>query len=179
MYDLTKAALDSNFNPEVNVAFERSLFRAMPQEANETMGSFITRLKTRTANCNFHDVDEMITDQIIEKCYSQRLRRKLFERKNVTLKDFRELELGMETAKKSCRDRGPFKLNIYKVSGVRLKVRRHQPPLIIGNNRKCYACGRYGHISGDKECRAGNSKCRFCKTIVHYKETVSAKVRKP
>jgi hypothetical protein len=75
IYDLAVAALDGHFQPQNNAAFERSQFRAMVQLPSETVDQYIIRLRQKAVYCDFHNVDENIRDQIIEKCYSQRLRR--------------------------------------------------------------------------------------------------------
>ena len=84
--DLAVAALDGHFQPQNNAALER----ATVQLPSETVNRYITRLRQNAVYCDFHNVDENIRDQIIEKCYSQRLRRKLLQRNNVTLPLVRE-----------------------------------------------------------------------------------------
>ena len=76
VYDATVRALDAHFTPKVNSAFERSQFRAMTQTSSEAVEQYITRLRQKAVFCDFHNIDENIRDQVIEKCYSQRLRRK-------------------------------------------------------------------------------------------------------
>ena len=75
IYDLAVAALDGHFQPQNNAAFERSQFRAMVQLPSETVDQYIIRLRQKAVYCDFHNVDENIRDQIIDKCYSQHLRR--------------------------------------------------------------------------------------------------------
>jgi hypothetical protein len=48
----------------------------------------------------FADVDENTRDQVIEKCSSKRLRRKLLERHNVTLQQLREIAQSLEASEK-------------------------------------------------------------------------------
>ena len=91
VYDRAVAALDEHFQPQNNAAFERSQFRAMVQLPSETVDQYIRQLRLKAVYCDFHNVDENIRDQIIEKCYSQRLRRKLLERNNVTLPQVGEI----------------------------------------------------------------------------------------
>ena len=43
-------------------------------------------------------MDENIRDQIIEKCYSQHLQRKLLERNNITLPQVSEIAQAIETS---------------------------------------------------------------------------------
>lgn len=58
----------------MNVAFERSEFRGLTQTSDESVETYVT---LGAVYCNFNDNDENIRDQLIEKCASQRLSRKL------------------------------------------------------------------------------------------------------
>ena len=62
------AALDGHVQPQSNAALER----ATVQLPSETVNQYITRLRQNSVYCDFHNVDENICHQIIEKCYSQR-----------------------------------------------------------------------------------------------------------
>ena len=79
--------LDDYFSPQVNVPYERHLFRNTKQLSAETVDQFITRLRQRADYCDFGDkMNEQIRDQVIDKCVSHQLRRKLLEKgKNLTL----------------------------------------------------------------------------------------------
>ena len=75
VYEITCKLLSDHFSPLKNVPYERSLFRATSQQPNETVEQFIIRLRERTVFCDFGAAcDEMIRDQVIEKCVSHRLR---------------------------------------------------------------------------------------------------------
>ena len=50
---------------------------------------------SQTVYCDFANTDEMIGDQVIEKCVSHRLRRMLLELPNVTLQHLREMALSL------------------------------------------------------------------------------------
>nr|XP_022310912.1 uncharacterized protein LOC111116221 [Crassostrea virginica] len=52
----------------------------MTQEQTESVDQFVTRLKQKAEHCNFDNADEQIRDQVIEKCRSSHLRRKLLEK---------------------------------------------------------------------------------------------------
>ena len=87
VYTVAMRQLDNYFSPQVNSAYERHLFRAMKQSPNETIDQFITRLRQKSDFCDYgENTDENIRDQVIEKCTSSHLRRKLLEKgKNLTL----------------------------------------------------------------------------------------------
>ena len=83
VYKVAVVKLNEHFTPHINVTYERSVFRSMCQLPGESIDKYITRLKQKAQYCNFGDESEMIRDQVIEKCTSHRLRRKLLERADV------------------------------------------------------------------------------------------------
>ena len=75
VYTVALEQLDQYFTPQVNVPYERHLFRTMAQLPSESVDQFITRLREREEYCEFGNAkDENIRDQVIEKCISSRLR---------------------------------------------------------------------------------------------------------
>ncbi|XP_063412611.1 uncharacterized protein K02A2.6-like [Mytilus trossulus] len=100
VYEVTVEILNNHFTPQVNNSFHRNQFRAMEQKPQETIEQYITRLRQKVIYCNFGNVDEAICDQVIDKCSSKRLRRKLLERHNVTLHQLSETAQAMEAAEK-------------------------------------------------------------------------------
>ena len=100
VYDVTMKQLDGHFAPQVNSAYERHLFRAMKQLSGETIDQFITRLRQKADFCEFGDkLEENIRDQVIEKCISSHLRRKLLEKgKDLTIKQFQMITRALEAS---------------------------------------------------------------------------------
>ena len=103
-YQKAKATLNKYFKPQANVPYERLCFRETSQLANETVEQFVTRLRQKAQTCEFGDaatVDEQIRDQVISKCLSHELRRKLFRKgRNLTLPQLREIARSMEESEK-------------------------------------------------------------------------------
>ena len=54
-YDDTKTGLGNYFNPKKIKEFERYEFRSIKQMKNETVDQFVTRLRQKSANCEFTD----------------------------------------------------------------------------------------------------------------------------
>ena len=65
------------------------LSRQITQSSEETVDQFVCRLRQRAASCDFGErEDGYIRDQLIDKCYSAKLRRKFLEKDgSVTLND--------------------------------------------------------------------------------------------
>ena len=96
-YDKAIEALDTYFNPAVNVPYERHMFR---QEESETIDQFVKRLKQKALSCDYGESsDEFIRDQVIDKCRSVALRRKLLERgQSLTFKQLQEISRAHEAS---------------------------------------------------------------------------------
>ncbi|KAK3700582.1 hypothetical protein QZH41_001580 [Actinostola sp. cb2023] len=79
-YDKVMRTLDHHFSPQVNVPFERHQFRQAKQDESETVDQFVTRLFQLAENCDFGEKkSEHIRNQLIDKCKSHNLRKKLLE----------------------------------------------------------------------------------------------------
>ena len=76
-YQKAPRTLDAHFSAQLNEPYGRHVFRNLKQEEGETVDQFITRLRRQAENCNWNNADEPIRDQVIDKCRSADLRRKL------------------------------------------------------------------------------------------------------
>ncbi|KAK9729944.1 hypothetical protein QE152_g15621 [Popillia japonica] len=96
LYTVTMDALDAYFAPKINTVYERYLFRSLRQAQNETVEQFITKLKEQGKLCGFIDLHDQIRDQVIEKCTSSKLRRKLLEKGDIQLVEVSEIAKAFE-----------------------------------------------------------------------------------
>jgi len=69
------------------------------QERGETVDHFVCKLRQRTINCELgENENDHIRDQVIDKCYSNKLRRKFLEKKGaLTLDDLLRTDPPVET----------------------------------------------------------------------------------
>ena len=81
----TLEALEKHFTPQINIRYERSIFNSLKFKENETVDMFSIRLKTQGERCKFNDLDDLMVDRIIQEIRSSELRRKLLEKKDLTL----------------------------------------------------------------------------------------------
>ena len=97
-YPTTLKVLDDYFIPKANVPFERHLFRQITQSSEETVDQFVCRLRQHAALCGFEErEDEYIRDQLIDKRYSAKSRRKFLEKDgSVTLNDLLMIDRAQE-----------------------------------------------------------------------------------
>ena len=95
-YDTAVKKLTEYFAQKKCTEYEVFKFRQSSQEQSETIDTFHTRLRKLSENCEFADKDKEIKSQIVQGCYSTRLRRKAL-RQEMSLEDLikeaRALEL--------------------------------------------------------------------------------------
>ena len=107
-YDTALAKLDAYFKPEKNIPFERHTFRQATQNPSETMDAldaYVTRLKRLVQTCDYETLaDEMIRDQVLEKCYSTRLRRRLLCEQTLTLDAILRIARSAKSSLSKCSD---------------------------------------------------------------------------
>ena len=186
VYKETVKALDGYFTPQVNVPFERHVFRNMEQKSNESVEQYITRLREKATTCEFDEakVNEQIRDQVIEKCASHKLRLKLLEKgKNLTLKQVSDIARAMEQALSQASAIEGDRKEVNKLSSHKGHM-QSKPVQFGGKNYSkpsgytCYSCGREGHKSGDMHCPARGKQCRFCRGNGHFDRCCLKKKKK-
>ena len=73
-YEVAKQKLKAYFDPQKNRRYEVYRFRQKPQEDNETLDQFHTKLRTMSETCEFADVAFEIEEQIILGGNSSKIR---------------------------------------------------------------------------------------------------------
>ncbi|XP_078374413.1 uncharacterized protein LOC144657954 [Oculina patagonica] len=177
-YQKVKATLNKYFKPRANVPYERLCFRETSQLANETIEQFVTRLRQKAQTCEFGDgaaVDEQIRDQVISKCLSHELRRKLLQNgRALTLPQLGEIARSMEESGNQARSiegaSGEVSSEVNSVSG-RSDYKRDAST----RNVKCFCCGNMGHKANDHRCPARGKQCRWCKGTGHFEVVCNTK----
>jgi len=79
-YAGTVELLNKHFIVKPNITFQRHRFRKLVQQSTETIAQYVARLRKASVGCNFTDVNDMIKDQVITCCMSDKLRRKCLEK---------------------------------------------------------------------------------------------------
>ena len=180
-YSVAKGKLNTYFTPKVNITYERSQFRSLTQQHEESMDQFITRLRQKAVYCSFTDVNENIKDQIIEKCKSTRLRRKLLEKDDLSLENVSQIARSLEQSEaQAVVLEGPVE-NVNKVgSRFTRKPQGHVSKFknSTDKSQKCFACGYEGHIRTDPKCPAKGKKCRKCKKENHFEKCCKSKPKR-
>ena len=82
--DETVAALKTYFQPQVNVTFQRHVFRREYQKADETVSQFVVRPRKLAQHCEFGtQTDALIRDQVADRCISKKLRTQLLAERDL------------------------------------------------------------------------------------------------
>lgn len=77
-YEMAVAKLNDHFQPKKNTTYERHELRKLAQGDDEKIAVFIMRLCKQAERCGFGDnLEDHVKDQLIEKCLSSKMRRKL------------------------------------------------------------------------------------------------------
>lgn len=104
-YDAAIAKLDAHFEPYRRRTYERHLFRQITQKSSERFADFVLRLRTQVKRCEYDKPEEMILDQIVEKCYSDKLRQKLLKR-DMLLTEVEGLGTSLEESERKMKEFG-------------------------------------------------------------------------
>ena len=174
VYSVALDQLDRYFTPQVNVPYERHLFRNISQQPTETIDQLITRLRQKAEFCEFTDKNEQIRDQVIEKCLSHNLRRKLLEKgKNLTLEQLQTVARAMENSEKQAVSiEGTTRGEVNRVQTKRRGDRDRQTGSV---NKTCYRCGSSTHLQNSDVCFAKDKECFKCHKVGHLSKCCKTK----
>ena len=186
-YDTALAKLTEYFEPKKNIPFERHVFRQAVQGPNENIDSYVTRLRSLAKSCEYGNVDEMIRDQVVDRCASNSLRRRLLRDTDLTLDGLLQIARSIEASDlhATTMEAAPGSSGqVNKVSGGFQRSRgknrgnsRSRQPRNAGNSRPqnhdtrqivCFCCGRVGHRAKDPSCPAIGKTCSNCGKQGHF-----------
>ena len=173
-YEDIKEKLTKYFEPQRNKRFERLKFRQAKQEQDESIDAFVSRLKYLAKYCEYDDVNDQIIDQLAIFSSSNSLKKKILERKEITLDKVLEFARTIETVEFQMKDianelggtdvrsdSDSIKAEVNAVKSHRSGSKcsncglSHQANDCPAKNKKCNSCGRNGHYS--RCCRSANS----------------------
>ena len=166
-YEQTSKQIFDYFNPKKCIEYEIHKFRKCFQKETENIDEFHTRLLTLAENCEFANKDLEIKMQIIQKCKSDKLRKKALQQ-SMTLKDILSLERSMEISAIQAAEMSNKNEQTYKITKT-----IHNKSL--NDDKKCFRCGKsWPH---EKHCPAMGKTCTICNKMYHFSSVCRS--RKP
>ena len=158
--------LDGHFKAELNVPYERHVFRQMVPQSGESIDQFVVRLRRQARQCTFEDtVDSQIRDQIVEKISPAELQKKLLEVTNISLDRALEICRAWEVAGSQVSEMAGGSFAAADVNAV-----THRRSTVT-----CFSCGLKGHMARDVSCPAKGKKCRLCDKTGHFAKCCKSK----
>ena len=136
--------MNDYFIPKVNSTYQNHVFRSVEQREGETVAQFVTRLRQVVKDCDYGDqADNQIRDQVVQRCTSHDLRRKLLEKGDkLTLDVLLKTAASYEAVQAQLESMKSKNINVNRVrdSG---ENKHHKGKKISGEpgNKTCYRCG--------------------------------------
>lgn len=169
-FEMAVEKLNDHFQPKKNTTYERYELRQLKQEDDEKIAVFAMRLRKQAERCDFGDkFEDHVKDQLIEKCASSRLRRKLLAlgdaKLDVVIREAKAFEAIQEQGKvldeKSIGNDKTVEVN---------KIDAHPKANAFNSNRSivCHRCGYTGHRQFDEKCPAKGKTCNKCGGANHF-----------
>ncbi|XP_015432785.1 PREDICTED: uncharacterized protein LOC107188904 [Dufourea novaeangliae] len=171
-YKKAADALTTHFKPKLNMAYERHMFRQIKQRDGETMNQYITRLRQQAKNCEFPAEEIEICGQIVEKCASNEIRRRLLERVDFKLNDAMEIARTIEVIELQTKN---IERQTVAATHSGKKERKFEMGTEKENESQCFRCGYTGHSYKDERCPARSRTCSKCGKRGHF----AARCRSP
>ena len=158
--------LDSYFHVEENIPYERHVFRQLAPKEEETADQFMVRLRKQARHCNFGTgLNDNLRDQLIEKLKDFELKRKLLEQRNITLEEALDKARAWEAAGRQASN---MTTSPPLADGNSINVVKERQQTTNVERRKCFNCGREGHLARDRNCLAKGKKCAKCGRYGHF-----------
>ncbi|XP_055622495.1 uncharacterized protein K02A2.6-like [Toxorhynchites rutilus septentrionalis] len=182
-YDVAVEKLDAFFEPRHQNTSERRKLRQIKQNSGERFTDYVIRLKQQVGECGFErygaDIEEILkniylTDAVVEGCSSNEVRRMILL-KDLPFKDieaFGVTQEGVDQQLVEITQSGTHTMD--KVYSAHSQNRDRRSAVRDNSNRvsmkKCYNCGRQGHLSTSPMCPARGQQCRNCKNYGHFEK---------
>ena len=151
-YKVAICKLDSYFHVKKNIPYEHHVFRQLSLQEGETADQFMVRLRKQARHCNFRtSLNDNLRDRLIEKLTDFELKRKLLEQRNIKLEEALDKAHAWEAAGRLATNMtvNPAVMEGDSVNAVKTGQRKRDD-----KPRKCYNCGREGHLAIDRSCPA-------------------------
>ncbi|KAL2095791.1 hypothetical protein ACEWY4_007939 [Coilia grayii] len=159
--------LQDHYDPKSNVIVERFKFQSCARNCEESVNSFVARLKHQAARCAFAGtLEERLRDQLVWGINMEQLQKRLLAVPNLTWGKALEICLAFETAERGALALQPTK-DINKVTPHYQPGRAQRGPdskTTSSQSQRCYRCGEAHRPDG---CRFKDVVCHYCSKRGH------------
>ena len=172
------------FAPKVDSTYARHCFRQLVQAPGETIRQFATRLRRASKDCDYgEDTGNQIRDEILCKCTSTCIKRKLLEeRQGLTLSRALEIaenceKVDAQLATMTIEEKRENSASVNRIKGTKRDhgKRSQSRGTKTGLEKTCHRCGRTGHFGRDSNCPARCQFCHRCGLEGHFQEQCRTK----
>lgn len=174
LYKIAIKKLDDYFSPKQSKTYERHLFRLLKQEPGEKFDKFLLRLRRQGAKCKFSNEQDNLIDQIVEKCSSKELRKKI-----LTLGD--DVNLDQIVTSANAIEAVDRQLNGYDLPNQETPITTINKIAEKSNNSKnnpCFRCGKGNHTGDSDSCPAKSKQCLKCGFVGHFRSQCKTRASK-
>ena len=167
---------ETTINGEINESYERYQFNKREQKHDESIDTYIAALKELAKNCNFCKClkDSLLRDRIVAGVVSNSTRKKLLQKRDLTLKDAIDICRSDEAAVMQLKAMGAHSINdqtdiaTESVNKMKLNARpKSMPNEQKRPTGKCKFCGTV-HTFDKNTCPAFGKNCNKCGKPNHF-----------
>ena len=167
-YNAVLGKLRAYCEPRKHVVFERHRFWSRDQLEHETIGQWTTELRTRAANCEFQESDNMIRDKIVFGIRDRPVQEKLLREYNLTLEKALDICRASETSKEQYHAMSSQHKQDIAVHDIRAGEKRGQKQGQSQKSRFQRQCNYCGSTHPPRQCPAYKKKCNLCGGMNHF-----------
>lgn len=191
LFDNAMKRFSQHFRSQVDAHLLRKQFRSHKQKENESIGTFIMRLRKEVKICQYESQEREVEETlntISDGAMLERVQRKalaVLREKSMTLDQLTEYATNEEhwQKKQSLNEKKrPFpeetEATVSHVKRAResnrqpfqqgFRGRREERKYVPKGDQKCFACGRTGHFARDPKCPAVGKRCSNCDRLNHF-----------
>jgi len=180
--EVTKV-LTAHFNPKRSVFYERHVFRTLKQQQDESVLSFVTRLRSAAKHCKFDKTDDEILSAVLTNGTSLWLTKKCIESAlkgtDPTLATMMTLASANAISESQAREMVDSEQSegVNYMSGAKHKrlPSSYTSPRNSYNQDSAPPCRNCGRDARHDTCPAKNLVCHACSKVGHFKSVCQSK----
>ena len=155
--DLSKIinAMETFCIGERNEVFESYTFHQRNQKLGESIDAYFTELKQMARKCDFQDEDRMIRDRLVIGIAEDQTRKKLLEKKKLSLGEALDICRAQEQATTHAKEMSSTENRVDRMqSGFKRKTPKRDNKVFTGSPVTSTSCTRCGKIHMAGKCPA-------------------------